>query len=251
MSSTAPTSTQPSKSRPNEPTFLGLPAELRIAIYKCTLIAECATRKFPPKLRKYNFNPFAWAKVNRQLRHGSMPIYYDSVEFLRLPVGNGEGSSTKQFLNEVDLTAFSELPDLRFDFHVPGTSWTGSLVVSRWERFPAQELQEYMDMGHDNAVVRLYREYIGHLDYEEELGFDSYVGNGFEHFKQVLQQDGTWISRDRIHYTGYLGMNIGLKLVDIAKRLEGRDWDKGVLDEILDWFEQNLHRLTPDPEDDL
>lgn len=249
MSSTAPTSTQPSKSRPNEPTFLGLPVELRIAIYKYTLTAARAARTSGVPPRRYNFEPFAWAKVNRQLRRESMPIYYASITCLILPVGNGDILSTRQFLTEVDLSAFPKLPSFRFDFPVPGKSYTGGLTVYRSEHFPARKVQDYMRMGYDKAVVDLYCRYINH--YKEELRPDFYVGKGFEHFKQVLQQDGTWINRHSINFSCFSQRPINLKLAKIAKRLEGRDWDKGVLDELLDWFEQNLHRLRPDPKDDL
>lgn len=95
-----------------------------------------------------------------------------------------------------------------------------------------------MHMGYDKAVTHLYRDYV-HLGDLEEMRPNSHVCKGFERYKKVMEQDGTWIQRVVSYPTWYSYSGLHRKLASIEKRIEGHNWDKDVLEEILDWFEQH------------
>lgn len=231
--------TDPYHNRIQEPSFLGLPAELRIAIYKYAFADE-------PWNTKYKLAPYALTRVNRQIRHESMPLYYTFVESLELPVDAANISHTRDWLRTVDLAAFPKLPNFVFMFSIRRNDDERDAVLyaDRDVYCPANALQRYMHMGYDNAVTRLYREYIGHRRLKLEP--DSHIGEGFEHFKEVVEQDGLWVKRG-FGYGHCLPWLFKHMFADIAKRMAGRDWDKGALEEILDAFE---HDLPCDPDTD-
>lgn len=225
--------THPSHNRIQAPAFLGLPAELRIAIYKYAFDVE-------PWNTRFKVAPHALTRVNRQIRHESMPLYHtfvESLEYLELPVTASKISLTREWLRTVDLAAFPKLPTFVFTFSMGRDDdyFDANMYVSREVCRPAKGLRQHMHMGYENAVTHLYREYIGHD--KLEVGADSHIGEGFDCFKEVIKQDGLWIKRRFGYGSPWLFQHT---FADIAKRMAGRDWDKGALEEILDAFEHDL-----------
>lgn len=108
MASTPSANAAISNERAQELTFLGIPAELRLAIYEYAFNAE-------PWRTKFKLRPHALTRVNRQIRQECMPLYYASVETLEVPVSSVERiSRARKWLEEVDLGAFSQKPNFIF-----------------------------------------------------------------------------------------------------------------------------------------
>lgn len=218
-----------------------MPAELRVDIYKYAFAIE-------PETTKQKLAPYALTRVNRQIRHESMPVYYTFAKSLELPVDASKISHTRDWLRTVDLAAFPKLPTFVFTFILRddvdefNAIMDFDLLVYR----PSKELPRYMHMGYESAVTHLYRQYIYHA--ELTLEPDSHIGEGFERFKKVVEQDGLWIKRSWGPYGHPSPMIFPRMFADIAKRMAGRDWDKDALEEILDAFE---HHLPGSPNSDF
>lgn len=234
-------------------TLLGLPAELRNAIYEYTFAVEIKSRPTPHPL----------TQVSSQIRKESLKLYYESVTYLRLSVRTLEQlARARKWLAEVDLTVYPTLPTFAFSF--PWSDHPDSDVY--WTRTKislAQELPKYVSFAsaiyeqcpnsgyiHDKALGALYLDCLG-VDYRGRALRLEDIKPCPQHFTQLVEEGGTWITR-RMHREGAgpgrLTMcfrnetaSLSNKLVDVARlKKEGRDWDKSDLGKILDLFENDL-----------
>lgn len=110
MSSSASASPQASTDRANQPSLLGIPAELRNTIYEDVFSSET----------KRGLAPHALTRVNKSIRRASLAMYYESVKFktLEIPLHNPtQFAHAKQCLGEVNMDMYPVLPNIEF-------SWT-------------------------------------------------------------------------------------------------------------------------------
>lgn len=249
MSSTIHSVANASDGPENTPTFFGIPAELRNAVYGHTFATET----------KSGFTPHPLTQVNRQIRHESLALYYASVTYLRIPTQTLEQiANTRKWLKEVDLTVYPVLPTLEFSLVWMAGLPPCTIYFTREERRPAEELPGILTCGskrvewglHDSpgevveerALTALYQDCLGFM----KVRFHSSLGRAPVHFRQVVDEGETWITR-RLHLEGppARGFNHNVavfqnKLRSIATYIEGHDWNKSNLLELVRWFESKL-----------
>jgi len=110
MSFPASADTQASIDRANQPTLLGVPAELRNIIYDKVFSSET----------KHGIAPHALTRVNRCIRRESLTMYYASVRYNTLEIvlhNPTQFAHAKQWLAELSKNLYTVLPDIEF-------SWT-------------------------------------------------------------------------------------------------------------------------------
>lgn len=254
MSSTAHSGADASSGREHTPTLLGLPAELRNAIYEYTFVAEIKSR----------LTPHAMTRVNRQTRRESLTMNYESVTYLKIPVDTSRQiARAKKWLAEFDFTVYPVLPTIEFCPLWLTNKLYKAIYWSREERSPAGEVPEFIsqvssmadglltdEQLHNIALRALYEACLGEL----KVKLFQTRGGLPERFAHVVNEGGTWITRS-LHMEAPsrhiqcldLGED-GLSMVmrGIAIRNEGRDWDKNDLEEIVEWFEYDLSRRVGD-----
>jgi hypothetical protein len=246
MASIAPTSTAvtadelSSANNDGSSGFLKISPELRNKIYGYAF--ETVSSSGPV--------PHALTQVNQQIRGESRKMYYASVDCLVLPVRTlAQIRRTQRFLDEVDLSLYPMLPDIGFLSTTGKPDSEISIFCSRTEIALAEELRDQLTG-------------LGNCDFtEEELQFEAltstYVASlGFdphddlidyeppEHFKRVLEQGGTWITRVfEFEATGKQISNepypkLFNMLWDLATDLAGEDWGLCEIQFIVWWLEE-------------
>lgn len=240
-----------SSDRGHETTLLGIPAELRNAIYEYTFSTEFKSKPTPHPL----------TQVNKQIRRESLGMYYKSVTFLKLELQSLKKiRCVKKWLAEFDLAAYGALPAIEFCPVWLANQPRTAMYVTREEVCPAKELPVYISLVsslaftllgsqppdrpiRDRAVDAMYHDLIG----ESELMYEDICPQAPEHFVQVVENGESWIRR-RPHFEGLSASSWIMaegeeadafkgKVVETAVRNQGRDWDKRDLGEIVKWFE--------------
>ena len=251
MSSTAHSGASASNGPDHTPTFLGLPAELRNAIYEYTFAAETKSR----------LTPHPMTHVNRQTRRESLTMYYKSVTYLKLPLDTlGQIACARKWLAEFDFKEYPVLPTIEL---WPSDINHERIYFPREERCPAQEVPDYLahvseaprqlrpaltdPRLYDAAVSVLYEAYLGNI----MVKVKSMKRKAPEHFAQVVKKGQTWITR-RMHddedgaaewsfTSNASGFPSSLETLHrIAVRNGGRDWDKSDLEEIVKGAEDDI-----------
>lgn len=230
-------------------TLLGLPAELRNAIYECTFATELKSKPTPHPL----------TQVNKQIRQESLAMYYNSVTYLQLPVQSLKSiARVKKWLVEFDLSAYGELPTIEFVHHWLQFDRSSKFDCTREVRCPADSVRPYLSPA-TSPPGSLEYDAVTASDYHICLGVvkpwpDAIWASAPHHFIRVIEAGGTWISR-QVHFDGprtweweFLGRedkygSLMLEIMTIARRNKGCDWDRRDLAKIVGWFESEMEML--------
>lgn len=224
-------------------TFLGLPAELRNTVYWYTLNASPNNSIRPPAL----------TRVNQQIRRETLIMYYSRVTCLEVPVRTLEDiNRAKRWVNEVDMRWYSVLPDIRLapPSHLIQISGIRCL---RKEINVGQELSEYRHPSTKKRTEQqnmrvLYRRFLG-VTYTGRVNIGKKIT---ERFREAALEGGGWVMRDvryekssLVTHADQRSANDTRLLYAMFARLvaakDGREWDKGDLQKILDFFEESIY----------
>lgn len=223
-------------------TFLGLPAELRNTIYKYAFTASA----------KITLAPHALTRVNQQIRRESLDMYYSHVTSLDIPMRRLEDiDRAKRWLNEEDMQLYPVFPD--FHLSLPGHFKPISGIRCIREQINvAQELSTHLDRF--NIVDEYDVHEVVRIVYRSSLGVfhtgKLRLGKVSERFKKAaLGKDEEWLMR-RVTYdrfsmqpengsTSEIRRLYGMFFRLVIKR-DGREWDKGDLKQIADFFESSI-----------
>lgn len=245
-------------SRPNEPTFLGIPAEIRNAIYRYAFAADT----------KRSLALRALTRVNQQIREESKAmekVENESVDTLVIAVRTRKQlADLKQWLEqEVDAPTYTktqgeasklspQYPDLEFHYTAPKGE-NIKLCFACEEICPAQELSRLASQGATNKSLSVLISCLG-LESSQFLASDllhlqDILSLQHIHHASLLSKSDVWIVR-QVTCEGYSQQGNNpladyWELEDMYMFFRGRaiencgaEWDaKFILDKVVRYVE--------------
>jgi hypothetical protein len=224
MSPPASADPRASTDRANQPTLLGIPAELRNTIYDNVFSSET----------KHGLVPHALTRVSQCIRRESLAMYYASIRSNTLEIllhNPTQFAHAKQWLAEVDTNLYPVLPDIEF-------SWTEYITFGSQERTVLcarqvtnldKELGKQIEWCNKNGFPSsLIFGMAMELTYQHCLGFSEFpiwIETVPSDFEEAVCEDKTWTVR-HISIPPDCGSNPRLPVFrELAERKNGSDWE--------------------------